>query len=74
MSIRTVVHELQYIKSRCTRSAPDRSKVGMIVDKGHDFPEEASRQLDSIGAGIHYRVRVGKTTRALNTFTVILEL
>ncbi|GJE84589.1 Ribokinase-like protein [Phanerochaete sordida] len=48
--------------------APDR--LGMIVDRGHDFPEDVQRKLDSFGTEMWmYRDDPSRgTTRALNEY------
>lgn len=48
--------------------APDR--LGMIVDRGHDFPEDIQRKLDSYGTEMWlYRDDASRgTTRALNEY------
>ncbi|KAI0699403.1 Ribokinase-like protein [Cytidiella melzeri] len=46
------------------------SKLGMIVDRGHDFPEDIERKLDSYGREMwFYRDDPSRgTTRALNEY------
>ena len=50
------------------RQSPDR--LGMIVDRGHDFPENIQEKLDSFGAEMWlYRDATSRgTTRALNEY------
>lgn len=45
-------------------------KVGMIIDRGHDFPEHIQQALDAYGADIWlYRDDTSRsTTRAVNIY------
>ncbi|GAA5896939.1 hypothetical protein JCM8208_006118 [Rhodotorula glutinis] len=43
-------------------------EVGLLVDRGPDFPPAVQRQLDSFGPIWHYRDVVTPTPRALNVF------
>nr|GAT53969.1 predicted protein [Mycena chlorophos] len=44
------------------------SRVGMIIDRGIDFPPEIQSTLDAFGDIWLYRDHSGKTTRALNSY------
>ena len=46
------------------------SHCGLLVDRGDDFPERFSDELQSLGEEmIFFRPRQGKTTRALNIYS-----
>lgn len=50
-------------------STQDRKRVGFIVDKGSDFPDECEDQLRQYSLGIRWRsTPERKTTRALNVY------
>ena len=53
---------------RCHRLRPHQ--VGMIVDRGHDFPEDIQKALDSFGKEMWlYRDDPSRgTTRAVNEY------
>ncbi|KAF7301436.1 PfkB domain-containing protein [Mycena indigotica] len=45
------------------------TRVGMIIDRGTDFPQSIQATLDEFGSDMwHYRDHPGKTTRALNSY------
>jgi len=46
------------------------SSCGLIVDRGDDFPRQFTEKLESLGREmICFRLRAGKTTRALNIYS-----
>ncbi|KAM0750778.1 Ribokinase-like protein [Meredithblackwellia eburnea MCA 4105] len=45
------------------------TKIGIVVDRGTDFPVETQRTLDGMGEMWHYRDQDRPTTRALNLYT-----
>ena len=48
----------------------DADQVGMVVDRGHDWPSSMQKDLERYGADMWmFRNRPeGKTTRALNSY------
>ena len=46
------------------------SHVGLLVDRGDDFPNHFTEELESLGEEmIYFRERPGKTTRAVNIYS-----
>lgn len=45
------------------------SHVGLVVDKGTDFPPAFENKLSVLGEGVYWRAREGGTTRALNVYS-----